>query len=65
MQFDNGFGVSVVKNEYTYGGRVGLWEVAILKNDVIAYDTRIGKNVIGWCTEDDVTRIMKQVQELS
>lgn len=65
MDFANGFGVSVVRGHYTYGGKQGLWEVAILKNDEIVYDTPITDDVIGSCTKEDVTNIMKQVQELS
>jgi hypothetical protein len=31
--YENGYGVSVVCNEYSYGGREGLYELAILKGD--------------------------------
>ena len=65
MQFDNGFGVSVVSHSYSYGGRDGLYEVAVLDKDgVLTYETPVTNDVIGYLTEEDVNDIMKQVQEL-
>ena len=65
MHFDNGFGVSVVSHSYSYGGRDGLYEVAVLdSNDELTYDTPVTNDVIGYLTEEDVTDVMKQVQEL-
>ena len=31
FQFENGFGASVIRGLYTYGGRQGLWELAVLR----------------------------------
>ena len=65
MRFDNGYGVSVVSHSYSYGGRDGLYEVAVLdSNDELTYDTPVTNDVIGYLTEEDVTDVMKQVQEL-
>ena len=65
MHFDNGYGVSVVSHSYSYGGRDGLYEVAVLdSNDELTYDTPVTNDVIGYLTEGDVTDVMKQVQEL-
>ena len=65
MHFDNGYGVSVVSHSYSYGGRDGLYEVAVLySNDELTYDTPVTNDVIGYLTEEDVTDVMKQVQEL-
>ena len=65
MHFDNGFGVSVVSHSYSYGGRDGLYEVAVLdSNDELTYDTPVTNDVIGYLTEEDVSNVMKQVQEL-
>ena len=65
MHFDNGFGVSVVSHSYSYGGRDGLYEVAVLdSNDELTYDTPVTNDVIGYLTEEEVSDVMKQVQEL-
>ena len=65
MHFENGFGVSVVSHSYSYGGRDGLYEVAVLdSDDNLTYDTPVTNDVIGYLTEEDVTDVMKQVQEL-
>ena len=65
MHFDNGYGVSVVSHSYSYGGRDGLYEVAVLdSNDELTYDTPVTNDVIGYLTEEDVSNVMKQVQEL-
>jgi len=65
MQFDNGFGVSVVSHTHSYGGRSGLYEVAVLDKDgLLTYETPVTNDVIGYLSEEDVTDVMKQVQEL-
>jgi len=65
MMFKNGFGVSVVSHTYSYGGKDGLFEVAVLDKDGnLTYDTPVTNDVIGYLKPDDVTDVMKQVQEL-
>jgi hypothetical protein len=65
MDFDNGFGVSVIKGEYSYGGKDGLYELAVMKNGYLTYDTPITDDVLGDLTPDDVTEAMAKVQQLS
>lgn len=64
MFFDNGYGVSVVTGSAAYSE----YEIAILKGDAtnseLCYDTPITSDVVPCDTEDDVSKIMKQVQEL-
>jgi hypothetical protein len=65
MMFDNGYGVSVVQGPHSYGGKVGLYELAVLdSNGEITYGTYITDDVLGFLTPDDVTRHMIDVQEL-
>lgn len=65
MSFENGYGVSVVSHTYSYGGKDGLFEVAVLgKDGDLTYDTPVTNNVIGYLDPEGVTDIMKQVQEL-
>lgn len=68
--FDNHYGVSVVKGPYSYGGREGLYELAIVvmkpgdKYSELCYDTPITSDVIGHLSEQAVTKLMKRVSEL-
>ena len=49
---------------YSYGGNQDLYELAIIKDNAICYDTPITDDVIGYLTEDDVTKYLSQIQEL-
>jgi len=63
--FDNGYGASVVKHEFSYGGKDGLYELAVLDKDgQITYDTPITNDVIGYLREIDVTDVMEKIQQL-
>lgn len=64
IQFENGYGASVVKTPYTYGGKDGLYELAVIKNDEICYDTPITGDVIGYLRPEDVTDVMVKIQQL-
>jgi hypothetical protein len=63
--FDNGYNASVIRTKGSYGGEAGLYELAILDStgDMV-YDTPITDDVLGHLTEDDVTKALKQIQEL-
>ena len=65
IMFENGFGVSVVSHTYSYGGKAGLFEVAVLNKDGdLTYDTPVTNDVVGYLNPDEVTEIMEQVQNL-
>ena len=63
-EFDNGYGISVVKSPYTYGGDKGLYELAVFKDGEICYDTPITDDVIGYLRPEDVTDVMAKIQKL-
>jgi hypothetical protein len=63
-QFDNGYEASVVKSEYTYGGKDGLYELAVFKDGEICYDTPVTDDVIGYLRPEDVTDVMAKIQQL-
>lgn len=63
MDFPNGYGISVVTGEHAYAN-TNTYEVAVLNNDALCYDTPITDDVVGHCTESKVTEIMKQIQKL-
>ena len=65
ITFDNGYGASVVKHEFSYGGKDGLYELAVLDKDGnLTYDTPITNDVIGYLREIDVTDVMEKIQKL-
>ena len=65
IQFDNGYGASVVKHDFSYGGKDGLYELAVLdSNGNLTYETSVTEDVEGYLTEDDVTRLLEQIQQL-
>ncbi len=65
MMFENGYGVSVVSHTYSYGGKDGLFEVAVLDKDGdLTYNTPVTNDVVGYLNPDEVTEIMEEVQKL-
>ena len=64
VNFENGYGVSVINGESAYCDS-DTYELAVLYNDSLTYNTKITDNVIGYQTAEEVTELMKQVQELT
>jgi hypothetical protein len=65
IMFDNGYGASVVVGPYTYGGEDGLYELGVLgKDGKLCYDTPVTDDVEGYLSEDDVTKLLEQIQKL-
>ena len=65
IQFDNGYGASVVKTPYTYGGDNGLYELAVLDSDGnLTYSTPVTDDVIGYLRPEDVTDVLAKIQQL-
>jgi hypothetical protein len=63
-EFPNGYGASVISHNYSYGGKDGLFELAVLLNDEIKYDTPITDDVIGYLAEEDLEEILLKIMEL-
>jgi hypothetical protein len=65
VMFDNGYGVSVIIGPHTYGGEDGLYELGVLgKDGKLTYDTPVTDDVEGYLSEDDVTKLLEQIQKL-
>lgn len=65
ITFDNGYGASVVKTPYSYGGSEGLYELAVFgKDGHITYDTEITSDVLGYLSKEEVSKIMELIQTL-
>lgn len=66
VKFDNGYGASIVKHIYSYGGPEGLYEMAILdENNDITYNTTITNDVIGYLNEEEVSDYLVKIKNLS
>jgi hypothetical protein len=66
ITFENGYGASVIKSPYSYGGKIGLYELAVLDEDGwICNDTPVSEDgVIGYLREEDVSEGMIRIQNL-
>ena len=62
--FPNGYVASIVKFTGSYGHRDNLWEVAVMKDGEIRYDTEITDDVLGYLTEADVMDTCLQIAAL-
>ncbi len=67
--FPNDYGISVVTGEYAHSTADEPYEIAVLKGNKkdakLTYRTPIADDVIGYLTEKEVTKIMKDIQDLS
>jgi len=68
-QFPNGYGASVVRGPYTYGGPDGLFELAVLtinnpKDWRLCYETPITNDVEGHLTGKQVTKLLRKIARL-
>ena len=64
-KFDNGYGASVVKHDFSYGGKDGRYEVAVLDNEgALCYDTPITSNVLGYLNMSEVDKILVNISHL-
>lgn len=65
IEFDNGWGASIIRNEMSYGGRDGLYEIAVLDSDGnISYDTEVTDDVIGYLEEEEVISVLEKIKQL-
>ena len=69
VKFENNYGASVVKHDHSYGGKDGLYELAVTQYDEngdwdICYDTPITDDVLGYLSEAEVTSYLMQIEQL-
>ncbi len=62
--FPNRYGASIVQHNFSYGKEQGLWELAVLKDDDLSYDTPITNDVLGYLTEQEVNEILDAIEVL-
>ena len=64
VEFPNGYGASIVQTELSYGGKDGMYELAVLDNGHITYDTEITNNVIGFLSPPEVMDYLDKIEKL-
>ena len=65
IDFDNGYGASVIKNRFSYGGSAGFYELGVTKDDELHYDNPVANgDVIGWLEEEEVSKLLIEIQNL-
>ena len=64
MSFPNGYGISVVCGDLTTSDGVDTYEVGVLRNGQLYYDSPITNDVLVHQTASEVTEIMKRIQDL-
>ena len=63
-KFPNGYGASVIRHKGSYGYSKGLWELAVLEDGELCYDTEITNDVIGHLNDPEVDRLLRRIQQL-
>ena len=64
INFENGYGASVLIGNLFYSNGVDTYELAVLHEGSITYNTDITDDVLSYITKDEVTEAMKKIQEL-
>ena len=64
LDFPNGYGVSVLFGSGFYSNGIDTYELAVLKDGKLYYDTAITNDVMGWLSKDEVSEVMEKVQNL-
>lgn len=66
--FPNGYGASVIRHSFSYGGDQGLWELAVLKGTLekyeLCYTTEITDDVLGYLDNKEVEETLSKIQNL-
>ena len=64
LEFDNGYGVSVLLGDLFYSNGIDTYELAVLKDGFLCYDTPITDDVLGYLTKGKITKVMEKIQKL-
>ena len=62
--FKNGYKASIITGKYTRTDKYHQYELAVIKDGHVCYDTPITHDVIGHLTADEVGKILEKVEAL-
>lgn len=68
-KFDNGYGASVVRHLFSYGGAQGLWEMTLLSFDDLSWrityrEDFANGDVAGYLSDKDVLELLEWIKWL-
>ena len=61
----NGYSISVLFGSWFYSNGKNTYEVGILKDNKLCYDTSITNDVLGYLTKDEIIKVIDQVNKLN
>ena len=62
--FENGYGASIVTGPLFYSSPSSPYEIAVLNENGITYNTPITGDVCGYLTEDEANDVLAQIEAL-
>ncbi len=62
--FKNGYGISVLLGTCFNSNGKNTYEIAILKDNKLCYETNITNDILGYVTKDEIIKIINQVKKL-
>ncbi len=62
--FPNGYTASIIRHLGSYGGREGLFEVAVMYEDRLVYDTPVTDDVVPRLTPKECADVLAQIAAL-
>lgn len=64
-KFQNGYGASLIRHQYSCGAEYGLYELAVLdKKGNLCYNTPVTDDIMGFLSEQDVKEKLLDIQAL-
>ena len=65
IEFENGYGVSVLFGDIFYSNGIDTYEVIIMKDNYIYFDNPLTDTILAYKNENEVIEIMRKVQEFN
>lgn len=64
INFPNNYGASIISGRGTYENKEKPFELAVLYENELSYNTPIADDVIGYLTDEEVNEILYQIKSL-
>lgn len=65
VNFPNGYGASVVSGPMFYTRPGAPYELAVMRDESLCYDTELTDDVLGYLTAEDVTMYLEKIEALA